>query len=184
MEADLISNTRPTLFGRLGALLSEGPEYCNRTHPLYLFFAERPVFAVALVDGARREVLSVDNLYMGASRNPQWKADLPYCDCEVLVDRAYTLPLGDRSWPDDTRVEFETMDGESGQDALAVDPSTKAQVRASIGEPVAVDFDSGYEVWLYRESPREDTGERDAPPPAELLLLFAPSGIVTKARVR
>ena len=31
-------------------------------------------------------------------------------DCEVLVDRTYFLPLGDRSWPDDTRVEFEYMD--------------------------------------------------------------------------
>ena len=35
-----------------------------------------------------------------------------YCDCEVLVDRTYVLPLGDLSWPDDTRVEFEYMDGE------------------------------------------------------------------------
>jgi hypothetical protein len=28
----------------------------------------------------------------------------------VLVDRTYFLPLGDPSWPDDTRVEFEYMD--------------------------------------------------------------------------
>jgi hypothetical protein len=31
----------------------------------------------------------------------------------VLVDRAYFMPLGDSSWPDDTRVEFEYMDGRS-----------------------------------------------------------------------
>jgi hypothetical protein len=111
MEAGLISNNPPSLF----RWLLEGPQYCNRTdpHPLYLFFADRPVFSVALVAGAKREVLSVDNLYAAASRNPEWRAELPYCDCEVLVDRAYTLPLGDRSWPDDTLVEFEYMDDAS-----------------------------------------------------------------------
>jgi hypothetical protein len=108
MEAALISNNAPSLL----RWLLEGPEYCNRTdpHPLYLFFADRPIFSVALVAGARREVLSVDNLYAAASRNPEWKAELPYCDCEVLVDRAYTLPLGDRSWPDDSLVELEYME--------------------------------------------------------------------------
>jgi hypothetical protein len=109
MEAALVSNNATSLF----RWLVDGPQYCNRTnpHPLYLFFADRPVFSVALVAGARREVLSVDNLYAAASRNPEWRAELPYCDCEVLVDRAYTLPLGDQSWPDDTLVEFEYMDG-------------------------------------------------------------------------
>jgi len=108
MEAGLVSNNATFLF----RWLAGGPQYCQRTspEPLYLFFAERPVFSVALVSGARREVLSVDNLYAAASRNPDWRAELPYCDCEVLVDRAYTLPLGDRSWPDDTLVEFEYMD--------------------------------------------------------------------------
>ena len=44
-----------------------------------------------------------------ASDDPQLANDLPYCDCEVLVDRTYFLPLGDPSWPDETRVEFEYM---------------------------------------------------------------------------
>jgi hypothetical protein len=113
MEAGLISNYRPVLFGLLDPLLREGPEYCHRAAPRYLFFADRPVWSVTLVAGDRREVLSVDRLYGGASRDPDWKEDLPYCDCEVLMDRAYFLPLGDRSWPDDTRVEFEFMDGGS-----------------------------------------------------------------------
>lgn len=109
MEAGLISNYRPFLFGFLDPLLREGAEYCRREAPRYLFFAERPLWSVTLVSGERREVLSVDRLYGGASRDPQWKEDLPYCDCEVLMDRAYFLPLGDASWPDDTRVEFEYM---------------------------------------------------------------------------
>ena len=113
MEAGLISNHRPLLFGLIDELLRERPEYCHRAAPRYLFFADRPLWSVTMVAGARREVLPVDRLYGGASRDPEWKEDLPYCDCEVLMDRAYFLPLGDRSWPDDTLVQFEYMDGES-----------------------------------------------------------------------
>jgi hypothetical protein len=108
--AGLISNSRPSVIGYLADLFPEGPEYCARPEPRYLFFAERPVWAVTLVSGSRSEILSVDRLYAGASRDPDWKADLKYCDCEVLADRAYFMPLGDTSWPDDTRVEFEYMD--------------------------------------------------------------------------
>ena len=52
--------------------------------------------------GTRRETLPIDKLYAAASDDPGLKNDLPFCDCEVLVDRTYFLPLGDRSWPDDT----------------------------------------------------------------------------------
>jgi hypothetical protein len=110
MQAGLISNYRPFLFGFLDPLVRDGPEYCRRAAPWYLFFADRALWSVTLVSGERREVLSVDMLYAGASRDPDWKEDLPYCDCEVLIDRAYFLPLGDPSWPDDTRVEFEYME--------------------------------------------------------------------------
>jgi hypothetical protein len=108
MAAGVVSNDKP-LFGRLAGLLTGGPEYCAGSETRYLFFAERPIFAVTLVSGERREVLPIDRLYMGASYNPDWKADLAYCDCEVLLDRTYTLPLGDKSWPDDALVEFEYM---------------------------------------------------------------------------
>jgi len=111
MQARLISNYRPLFFGWMDPLVREGPEYCRRAAPRYLFFADRPLWSVTLVAGARREVLPVDRLYGGASRDPDWKEDLPYCDCEVLMDRAYFLPLGDPSWPDDTRVELEYMEG-------------------------------------------------------------------------
>ena len=111
MQAGLISNRRPFQFKWLEALFREGPEDCQHPAPRYLFFADRPIWSVILTSGERREVLPVDRLYGGASRDPQWKEDLPYCDCEVLMDRAYFLPLGDRSWPDDTLVHFEYMDG-------------------------------------------------------------------------
>jgi hypothetical protein len=109
MEAGLISNT-PTLAGRLLSALLDTPAYCDEARPLYLFFADKPLFSVTLIHGTRRMVLPADMLYAGATANPGLAADLPYCDCEVLVDRTYFLPLGDRSWPDDTLVAFDDME--------------------------------------------------------------------------
>jgi hypothetical protein len=111
LEADLVSNNGP--IGRIADLFSDKKRYCERNPSKYLFFAERALFSVTLISGERREVLPIDQLYAGASDDPGLKSDLPYCDCEVLVDRTYFLPLGDRSWPDDTRVEFEYMDDRS-----------------------------------------------------------------------
>ena len=111
MEAGLISNTS-NIVGRMVKAVLDTPAYCDRQAPIYLFFADKPLFSVAMAAGARREILSIDKLYAAASDDPGLKDELPYCDCEVLVDRSYVLPLGDRSWPDDTLVEFEYMDGE------------------------------------------------------------------------
>ncbi len=109
MEAGLVSTGRP-VFGRIASLIMGAMDYCGRVDSQYLFFSERPLFGVILANGARREALSVDRLWAGASYDTNLKADLAYCDCEVLVDRTYFLPLGDRSWPDDTLVEYEYMD--------------------------------------------------------------------------
>ena len=112
MEAGLISNVRPVI-GQIANFIMGVMDYCNRIDTQYLFFAERPVFSIALVSGGRREILSIDRLYAGASYDDGLKGDLPYCDCQVLIDRTYFLPLGDRSWPDDTLVEYEYMDGDN-----------------------------------------------------------------------
>jgi hypothetical protein len=108
LEAGLVSNSSP--IERIADLFTDSKSYCDRKNARYLYFAERPVFSVTLVDGARRELLPIDQLYAMASDDPGLKDDLPYCDCEMLVDRTYFLPLGDHSWSDDTRVEFEYMD--------------------------------------------------------------------------
>ncbi|WP_280151448.1 hypothetical protein [Piscinibacter sp. XHJ-5] len=108
LEADLVSNSSP--IGRIADLFTDTMSYCDSKEAKYLFFAERPLFSVTLVAGARREVLPIDQLYAMASDDPGLGDDLPYCDCEMLIDRTYFLPLGDHSWPDDTRVEFEYMD--------------------------------------------------------------------------
>ena len=108
MKAGLISNYPSGFWGWLDELISKNPDYCHRPAPRYLFFAERPIWSVTLVDGDRREVLPVDMLYAGAARDPKWKKD-KHCDCEALFDHAYFAPLGDTSWPDDTLVVVEYM---------------------------------------------------------------------------
>ena len=109
MEAGLVSRSRTPAGLLVGAVL-DTPGYCDKPAPQYLFFSDRPLFSVAMVAGERREILAIDKLYAAASDNPRLNEELPDCDCEVLVDRTYFLPLGDRSWPDDTLVEFEYMD--------------------------------------------------------------------------
>lgn len=108
MKSGLISNYPSGFWGWLEELFGEGPEFCHRPAPRYLFFADRPIWSVTLVDGPRREVLSVDMLYAGATRDPKWKDD-KYCDCAATFDHTYFVPLGDESWPDDTHVEIEYM---------------------------------------------------------------------------
>lgn len=73
----------------------------------------------------------------------------------------------------------EIVSATAAGNALAVGRSTKADVRAALGEATVVDFPSGYEVWVYRERP-----QKDQPAPAELVLLFELSGILAKSRVR
>jgi len=108
MEADLISNVRDFLGQIIRSI--RAPGYCDQREPHYLFFAERPLWSVTLVAGSRREVLSVDSLYAGITRDPMTPTDLQYCDCEVLLDRTYYAPLGDPSWPNDTLIHFEYME--------------------------------------------------------------------------
>jgi hypothetical protein len=110
MEAGLVSRGT-SIIGAIAGAVFDTPAYCDKKIPLYLFFSERPLFSVTLVAGERREILPLAMLYAAASDDPTLDRDLPDCDCEVLVDRTYFLPLGDRSWPDDTLVEFDHMEG-------------------------------------------------------------------------
>ena len=105
MEAGLVSNSSP-LFGWLSNALTGADDVCTSPNGNYLFFAERPVFAVRLRAGARSEVLPFHFLYAGGGLP---REELPFCDCQVLLDRTYYVPLWDTSWPDDTLVEFEYM---------------------------------------------------------------------------
>lgn len=110
MDSGLISNTSP-MFAWLTDALSDTEQICASPDGNYLFFAERPVFSVILRHGARREVLPFKLLYAGGNET---KETLPFCDCQVLLDRSFYAPLWDKSWPDDTLVEFEYMDDQPG----------------------------------------------------------------------
>src|SRR6185436_11171927 len=69
------------------------------------------------------------------------------------------------------------------QNAVVIGKSTRADVRAALGETLAVSFDSGYEVWVYRlAGEKTATARRDAS--GEFVILFAPSGLVAKTRIR
>lgn len=106
MDAGLISNTSP-IFGWLTNMLTDTDQVCNSPDGNYLFFAERPVFAVTLRHGGQSMTLPWRMLYGGGEQTAD---TLPWCDCQVLLDRSFYAPIWDRRWPDDTLVEFDYMD--------------------------------------------------------------------------
>ena len=168
MRAGLVSQY-PSMLDRFFGALQDPASYCGQREVRYLFFAEQPVFGVALRHGERREVLPVARLYAGVLVGDTPQAERRYCDCEALLDRAYTLPLGDKSWPDDTLVELEPMAAVAAED----DPLrgySKPEAAAALGEGKRLRFDSGYEIWDYGLAK------------GELRVLFAPSGLVAKSR--
>ena len=59
--------------------------------------------------------------------------------------------------------------------AIEIGKSMKAHLVAALGETLVISFDSGYEVWVYRVA---------GTPAAEFVVLFAPSGVVAKTRIR
>jgi hypothetical protein len=69
---------------------------------------------------------------------------------------------------------------QTAMDMIAIGKSTKADVSSALGKAIAVPFDSGYEVWVYRWAGSDKTTRAAT----ELVVLFDPSGLATKARVR
>ena len=106
-EADTFhGNLQRGLRTPVSAILDASDELC-RLDDAEVWFAERPIFGVTLVDGTRRRTLPYG--YLHGSTGTMALAplfDWPY----ALRDRAYFLPLEDSSWPDDTTVVFDAMD--------------------------------------------------------------------------
>ena len=71
------------------------------------------------------------------------------------------------------------MSMQNASDAIAIGKATKVDVIAALGPATVIKFDSGFEVWLYRAKSAERAAAK-----AEFVLLFAPSGIVKKTRIR
>lgn len=91
-----------------------------------------------------------------------------------------------------TPVRTNVIAADRVKDAVAIGKSTKADVIASLGETLVISFDTGDEVWVYRladetlaKDPAQRIARRAAPgTSAEFVILFAPSGLVAKSRIR
>jgi hypothetical protein len=73
----------------------------------------------------------------------------------------------------------------NARDAITIGKSTKSDVIAALGKTAVVSFGSGFEVWVYQvtsDTPANLNWRR--PGTAEFVVLFAPSGVVTKTRIR
>jgi len=170
MRAGLVSQY-PSVIDLFFSAVQSPASYCSEREVRYLFFAEQPLFAVALHYGERRQVMAAARLYAGVLRGQTPQSERRYCDCRALLDRAYTLPLGDASWPDDTLVELEPM-AATANDEDPLRGYTKVEARGALGEAKVMRFDSGYEIWAY------DWAGSD------FMVLFALDGRAAKSRLR
>ena len=68
----------------------------------------------------------------------------------------------------------------AAQTSVVSGKSTKADVMAALGPATAIPFDSGYEVWVYRWRGADKTNRAAT----ELVILFEPTGVVKKTRIR
>jgi len=96
--------------------------------------------------------------------------------CALLAGCALTEPIP----PERPLGPGEIASARQAENALELGKSTKADVKALLGEATALTFATGYEVWVYRERPDPKTQT----PSLELVLLFEPAGILAKTRVR
>ena len=74
----------------------------------------------------------------------------------------------------------ESLAPQAAMDIIAIGKSTKAEVSSALGQAIVIPFDSGYEVWVYRWAGSDKTTRAAT----ELVVLFEPSGLATKVRVR
>jgi hypothetical protein len=78
-----------------------------------------------------------------------------------------------------------TVSARNARDAITIGKSTKSDVIAALGKTAVVSFDSGFEVWVYQVTAdtAANLGWRKAGT-TEFVVLFTPSGVVTKTRIR
>lgn len=68
---------------------------------------------------------------------------------------------------------------QSAQETMVEGQTTLAEAKTALGQATEIQFDSGYTVWVYgAKTRRSEAGQ------AELVILFAPSGVVKKTRLR
>jgi outer membrane protein assembly factor BamE (lipoprotein component of BamABCDE complex) len=121
--------------------------------------------------------------------NAPFRASLAFAFCACLTGCVIPIPIpvpSSRTADTAAPILGEIKSAQAAKDAITVGKSTKADVLAALGKPVVVNFESGFEVWVYRENPEQKPppAKTAAPARTELVLLFAPSGVVTKTRIR
>ena len=86
--------------------------------------------------------------------------------CTVVAGCA--APGGSR----DTNAGSAPVSASMARQALTAGKSTRDDVIAALGKTTVVNFDSGFEVWVYRI--KDDPAERADRPGAEFVVLIAP----------
>lgn len=81
--------------------------------------------------------------------------------------------------PDAPPFSNPTLSMQSASDSITIGKSSKADVVAALGAATVINFDTGYEVWVYRAKSREPAEAK-----AEFVILFSPDGVVRKTRLR
>ena len=71
------------------------------------------------------------------------------------------------------------MSMQDALNAVVIGKSTQADVAAALGNAAVIKFDSGFEVWVYMVRSGDVAGKT-----SEVVILFAPSGVVKKIRIR
>ena len=104
--------------------------------------------------------------------------------------------MRDASWPvagrRRGRIAAKAVDVDLALVAESLRGGKKADVIGALGPATVIRFDSGYEVWVYRFVEAAERKNQDKPPnrgerggqPSELVMLFNPSGSVSKVRIR
>ncbi len=101
--AGLATGVKPPAFWAIAAVTDP----CLVRGVGYVWFSEQALFGVTLVSGQRHKPLSSD-FVLGTFAVGGIFALM---DWQVLLrDRAFTLPLWDKDWPDDTLVQLEPME--------------------------------------------------------------------------
>jgi transcription elongation factor len=81
--------------------------------------------------------------------------------------------------PDTPAFSNPAVSMQNAGDAIVIGKTSKAEVMAALGAATVINFDSGFEVWVYRAGSRAPAGTK-----AEYVVLFSPDGIVKKTRLR
>jgi len=154
-------------------------------------FADAPVFAVTLVRGERRLVIS-NRLLHGLRDEGGSDYDWGYS----LRERMFRLPLGDLSWPDDTRVVVETMDDPPAAPDDALQAMNEAWVQAALVLPAGrtvgditqllgrADDDTRFESGRRLQRRLHEVNVGHGPQHLELVCLFDADGRLLKSSLR